>query len=274
MLALAGCSTQSGGQDNDWGQVLDMVTGQFDTHTSIALKQAASVPYATLGVRGGRRAADDDRAGGRRDRRQAVDLQGPPRHHHPQRAAWCARRGLLRNVDAVNFPAGDPVLAAAAGAAPIETTRFVDFWDLNRFSVPLHCVAVSRGADPVTILGKSIATVRVDESCESSTMDWTFTDSFWVGVRRHGLEVGPAHASRLRSPGARSLPPPGAAIKALSSGRAMRGPGSIEPAIESDAQESRLHAALVRCSAGMAFYRAQKERGARESASSRIRWSL
>lgn len=158
-----------------------MVGGQFDRHTDIALKQAASVPYATLGVRVG--------DGPQMMIVLAADETGDKLWTSKARLAITTRNGrvlrtagLLRNVDAVSFPGGDPVLAAAVGAAPIETTRFVDFWDLNRFSVPLHCVAVSRGADPVTILGKSIATIRVEESCESSAMNWTFTDSFWVGT--------------------------------------------------------------------------------------------
>jgi hypothetical protein len=90
--------------------------------------------------------------------------------------------GLPRNLDAVSFPAGDPVLDVARGAAQRQSIRYSDFWDLNRYSVPLHCLTASRGTDQVVILGKSIAVTRVEETCESATMDWSFTDTFWVGA--------------------------------------------------------------------------------------------
>jgi Group 4 capsule polysaccharide lipoprotein gfcB, YjbF len=178
-LALAGCGSQSGAPD--WDQVYDMVRGQVTgSAKDVTLEQAAAIPYATLGVRIG-------------DGQQAIVIlvggtAGEQLWTSKARVAITTRHGrviktagLPRNIDTVAFPGGDPVLEAAQGGPPRESTRTSDFWDLNRYQVPLRCVAASKGPESVTILGKPIATTRVDETCESSTMDWSFTDSFWIG---------------------------------------------------------------------------------------------
>ena len=206
LASVAGCSSQSGGAD--WSQIYDMVSGQIGGSSSnITLEQAAAVPFSTLGVRLG-------------DGPQAMvvlagQTGGDLLWTSKSRIAVTTRHGRLvkssglpRNLDSVDFPVGDPILEAAKGGPPIELQRMSDFWDLNRYSVPLHCVAVSRGADPITILGKSIATVRVDESCEGSTMEWSFTDSFWVGtnglvwksVQHYHPDYDPIELEILRPP--------------------------------------------------------------------------
>jgi len=180
LLALCACSSSS--SNADWDQVIDMVSGQLGSSSSdtITLQQAAAVPFASLGVRVGdgqeAMVILAGQAGGDFLWTSKARIAVTTRHGRIVRTS-----GLPRNLDSLYFPAGDPILDAAKNPGhPIESARMADFWDLNRYSVPLHCVAVSRGADPVTILGKTIQTVRVDETCEGSTMDWSFTDSFWV----------------------------------------------------------------------------------------------
>jgi hypothetical protein len=179
-LFLAGCGSQSGAPD--WGQMYDMIHGQITgSANNVTLEQAASIPYATLGVRIG----DGQQAivvlaggaGGDQLWTSRARIAITTRHGRVIKTA-----GLPRNIDTVSYSDRDPVLEAAQGGPPRESTRSSDFWDLNRYQVPLHCVAASKGPEAVTILGKSIATTRVDETCQSSTMDWSFTDSFWIGA--------------------------------------------------------------------------------------------
>lgn len=180
LACVSGCSSQSGSAE--WSQMFDMVSGQFSggSSSNVTLEQAASVPFATLGVRVGDGPQGmvvlAGETGGDLLWTSKARIAVTTRHGRIVKSS-----GLPRNLDSVYFPAGDQILEAAKGGPPLESQRMSDFWDLNRYSVPLHCVAVSRGADPITILGKTIATVRVDETCEGSTMEWSFTDSFWVG---------------------------------------------------------------------------------------------
>jgi hypothetical protein len=177
-LFLAGCGTGNGG---DWSNIIDAVqTSMAPGDKSITLDQAAAVPFATMGVRIGDGAqmlvvlAAD--SGGSRLWTSAAKIAITTRGGRVVRTA-----GLARNIDTVSFQAGDPLRDGLQDDQPRQSLRLVDYWDLNRYSVPLRCVTVSRGRDDVVILGKTIATTRVDESCEGATIDWTFTDSYWIG---------------------------------------------------------------------------------------------
>jgi len=179
-LALAGCGSQSGGM-SDWSQIVGMAGDEFGPSPSITLAQAAALPYASLGLRIG----DGSQmmvvlaasTSGDRLWTSVAKLAITTRDGRIVRTA-----GLPVNVDTMRFQGGiDPILAAAQGGPPRESLRFADYWDLNIYSVPIRCVTVSRGPDSVVILGKSISTTKVEESCEGSTLDWTFTDTFWVG---------------------------------------------------------------------------------------------
>jgi hypothetical protein len=179
-LVLAGCGSQTGGMAN-WNEIESMVGDQFGPAPSIQLGQAAAVPYASLGLRSG--------SGAQNMLVLAADTGGDRLWTSMAKIAITTRggrivrtAGLPRNVDTVASPNGnDPIAAVAQGGPPQQSLRFADYWDLNRFSVPLRCMTASRGADTVVILGKSIAVTRIEESCESKVLDWSFTDTFWVG---------------------------------------------------------------------------------------------
>jgi hypothetical protein len=178
-LALAGCGSQTGGMA-DWGQVVGIVSDQFGPSPSITLQQAAAVPFASLGVRIGdesqRMVVLAANTGGDLLWTSVAKLAITTRGGRIVRTA-----GLPLNVDTVRFQdATDPLLAAAQGGPPRQSLRFADYWDLNIYSVPIRCVTASRGPDSVVILGRSISVTKVEESCEGSTLDWTFTDTFWV----------------------------------------------------------------------------------------------
>ncbi|HEX3675099.1 MAG TPA: YjbF family lipoprotein [Rhizomicrobium sp.] len=205
-LALSGCGSQSGAPD--WDQIYGMVRGQITgSAKDVTLEQAAAIPYATLGVRiGDGQEAIVVLAGGAAGDRlwtSKARIAITTRHGRVIKTA-----GLPRNIDNVSFSGGDPVLEAAQGGPPRESTRASDFWDLNRYQVPLRCVAASKGPESVTILGKAIATTRVDETCQSSTMDWSFTDSFWVGpsglvwksIQHYHPDYDPLELEVLRPP--------------------------------------------------------------------------
>jgi hypothetical protein len=211
VLALAGCSSESnGGGGTEWGQIVDMVSGQVGGSSqsdTVTLAQAAAVPFATIGIR-----IND---GPQLMLVLAADEAGDHLWTSKARAAVTTRygrvvrtSGLPVNIDGVTYNGDDPVQVAARTGQTSEALRYADFWDLNRFSIPLRCVTVAKGSEPVTILGKSIATVRVDQTCESPSIDWSFTDSFWVGtsglvwksIQHYHPNAAPVEIEILRPP--------------------------------------------------------------------------
>ena len=175
-LGLASCSSDSGA---DWSQLYEAAKLTFASDAgSVTLKEAAAVPYASMGVRVG-------------DGAQAMvvlasGMQSEELWTSSARIALLTRGGRIvrtsgfaHNLSA--FAGDDPLpLFRDPAHAPVETTRQVDFWDMNLFAVTLHCRIASRGEDKVSILGASIDTHRVEENCTSEKPDWSFTDTFWM----------------------------------------------------------------------------------------------
>jgi len=175
-LLVSGCSSGSG---TGWEDVYDAAKLAFSGDGgTVTLKQAASVPYASMGVRVGDGPqamvvlASSDQAGRLWTSAAHVAIQ--------TRGGRIVRTsGFAHNLSAVS--GDDPLPAFAdADAGPRDLTRQVDFWDMNLFAVTLHCHIESKGADPVAILGTTIKTHRIEERCESETPDWSFTNMFWM----------------------------------------------------------------------------------------------
>jgi len=46
--------------------------------------------------------------------------------------------------------------------------------------VTLNCTLSHKGAQTIVILGRGIATLRVDEVCRSTNPRWSFTNTYWI----------------------------------------------------------------------------------------------
>lgn len=180
-LLLAGCSSDS---DVSWSQLYDAGKMALTSGgSSVTLEQAAAIPYATMGVRLG-------------DGNQQLIVLAS---NTPGGLIWTSSAriaittdngrilrtaGFAHNLDATVIE-GDDALPYFRDprAAPRDVIRDIDLWDMKEFSAPLRCQLVSAGSDDVEVLGKRIATHRVDENCRSDTLDWSFTDRFWMDDR-------------------------------------------------------------------------------------------
>jgi hypothetical protein len=69
---------------------------------------------------------------------------------------------------------------ATAVRGPFASTRLEDFPEMGLYGVRVSCQARLAGRQSIKILGQAIATVRVDEACNSRDPDWSFTDNFWL----------------------------------------------------------------------------------------------
>jgi hypothetical protein len=204
-LLLAGCSSDG---DTSWQDIYGAAKLAFSGDGgAITLKQAASVPYASMGVRMGDGPeqmvvlASDAQSGQlwTSAAHIAVETRG---------GRIVRTSGFAHNLSAV---AGDDPLAAFADpAAPArDTVRQIDFQDMNLFAVTLHCHIESEGSDPVTILGARIKTLRIEETCHSEKPDWSFTNVFWMdtsglvwkSVQHIHPDLDPLETEILRPPG-------------------------------------------------------------------------
>jgi hypothetical protein len=178
LLLLGGCSTQN----NIWGQYLQVLRESWRNSTgsgTVSMEQAAGVPYASLAYR----------VDGSSEAMLvlATDSNGDLLWTAASRVVLMTRDGrVLRSVGFAHDRGGMTSESARVPAPalalqkPYRSVRLADFPDAELYGVRLTCVTTSRGPEMVTILGTALATRRVEETCQSRSPRWSFTDHYWV----------------------------------------------------------------------------------------------
>jgi hypothetical protein len=59
-------------------------------------------------------------------------------------------------------------------------TRQEDLPDIPAYGATITCSTVSKGQETIVKLGRGIPTARIDETCRSAELKWSFTDSYWI----------------------------------------------------------------------------------------------
>ena len=180
-LLAAACSSSSSGNTN-YSQFYQIVRQSLSAsfgNSRITREQAAAIPYATMGysLDGGNQALLV----------LGTDSGGELLWTSAAHVVIVTRDGrIVRTLglghDLSSLTARNTGLPAPATAVhqPFSSARLEDFPELGLYGVLVTCRARLVGRQSITILGQAIATFRVDETCNSSKPDWSFTDSFWV----------------------------------------------------------------------------------------------
>ncbi len=207
---LAGCDSFN---NSVWGQYAELMHQSFSASfrtVSITRTQAAAIPYASLGYR----VAE----GPEQLLVLATDSNGEQlwtsaRHVvlTTQAGRVLRTQGLGHDLGATTAASGRDVPAPAMALThPVTYTRLLDVTDMGIYGAPLTCRMSGPRPETTRILGSSIATMRVDEFCQAPSLDWSFTDSFWIDAKS-GLvwrslqhihpKLGELHIEIFRPPG-------------------------------------------------------------------------
>ena len=179
-LLVGGCSSTG---DSDYSQFYRALRQSISSgfgNGGVTREQAAAIPYASMGYR-------------LNDASQqilvlATDANGEQLWTSAAHIVIATRGGrivrtvgLPANVSAVT-PAGSQTIPplTATFSSPVRYSRLEDFPDSQIFGAPLTCDAVDRGRQTIVILGHGISTRKIDENCASTSLGWSFTDSYWV----------------------------------------------------------------------------------------------
>jgi hypothetical protein len=179
-LLLAGCTSTN--QSSTYSQYFLLVRKAFTTGLSaqrVTRQQAAAIPYASLGYRVG--------GGPELILILATDNAGEQLWTASNHVVLMTNggrvvrtQGLERNMGTTTSASGDIPPPARARTGPLSYTRLVDFPDLDVYGAALNCSLSQARPETVTILGSTIATLRVNETCRAPSLDWSFTNSFWI----------------------------------------------------------------------------------------------
>ena len=173
---LTGCSSDGGG---DWIAMFQAArTSWEERDASVALKDAASIPFATLGVR-----IDDGRE---QILILALDTDGERLWTAASRIAISMRGGRIIGTAGFGTDLSGFVSEQGTQEDWRQTHAYTwtgDFSDLGYYAVPVNCEVRPAGIDPITILGKSFDTVRVEETCRAEMLNWSYTNTYWVSAQ-------------------------------------------------------------------------------------------
>lgn len=182
VLFLAGCTSDQGA----WGAYFQIIkqgiSGSFHK-VGITREQAAGIPYASLGFR----------INGNNESLLvlATDNNGDQLWTAASHIVLLTHGGrVLRSIGLSHDIAGTTSQGAAglpplsdALRGPYHSTRLVDLPDIRAYGVAVNCVTTARGPQNLSIIGTTIATIRIDETCSSTNPRWSFTDNYWIDAK-------------------------------------------------------------------------------------------
>jgi hypothetical protein len=193
---LAGCSSSGTSSYAQYYQVLRQSVTASMGSGRITKDQAAAIPYASMGYRVNDASeqlvvlATD--ANGEQLWTSSAHIVITTRGGRITRTV-----GLERDIAGLGPKIGAqlPEIAAAL-KGDVTYARVQDFPSLPAYAVTANCTLSQRGAQTIVILGRGIATARVDESCQSANPRWSFTNSYWIDPQtglcwRSRQHVGP-----------------------------------------------------------------------------------
>jgi len=180
LFMLAGCSSSG---TSDYSQfyraVRQSVAASFGD-ARITKAQAAAIPYASMGYRvnGGAEQlvvlATD--ANGEQLWTSAAHIVIVTRGGRITRTV-----GLEHDVSGVTPKSGQQIPDVGAALKDNVTyTRLEDFPDIPAYGAALVCTLSRKRAQTIVILGRGIATIRIDEICRGTDLKWSFMDSYWI----------------------------------------------------------------------------------------------
>ena len=172
-----GCGANSNSNESRYASIVwRLVTGD---RMEVSREQAGAIPFASIGVTIGR--ADE-----------GLMVLGLA---EGEREEWYARTQMIamsngRILQTEGFPFNLSRLevrsrdgATTLGGAPpagAEYSLVIDFQDLRLIGAGADCRASETGPESIEILGTSLITRHVVESCEIAVIDWSFENEFWV----------------------------------------------------------------------------------------------
>jgi hypothetical protein len=180
LALLGGCESQDGSNYAQMWKILRASVAAGFGDQKITRDQAAAIPYASMGWRVG--------GGNQMLVVLATDNGGQLMWTSAARIVLVTRDGrLMRSVGLAHDLGGTTAKGggnlpapATALAGAFSSSRLADYPDTGRYSVPINCTTRVAGPQAISILGRALATIRVDEACSSPSLRWRFTDRYWI----------------------------------------------------------------------------------------------
>lgn len=184
LLLLSGCDSTGSTDYSLYYQALrQSMSAGFGSPHRVTKDEAAAIPYASIGYR-----VDD---GPEQLLVLAIDSGGEELWTSANHVVIVTRDGrivrtvgLAEDVGALTAQKGQQIFSpAAADRGPVTMVRLEDFPGIPAYGATVTCRAVPQGLQTIVILGHGITTKKVDETCHSNLLNWSFTDTYWIDTK-------------------------------------------------------------------------------------------
>lgn len=199
---VGGCSS---GGNADLRSLASVIRLSLGPAQRVTIKQAAAIPYATIGIRLG--------TGPQAIATLATDDGGQRLWASGQKVMIATTRGgqIQRTVGLPNnltwlMPSG----TAEANPSAKRSVWLADFADLGVYATPIQCDTLASANVQISILGTRIATRRTIVRCVAPQLNWSFQNAYWTDLQT-GLvwrsiqhvhpKLDPIEIETLRPPG-------------------------------------------------------------------------
>ena len=181
VVALASSLAACGGvyDDSDFlrmGNLLIQQTGLFGGDDSVTREKAASVPYASIGVRLGSSqeamlilaTASGDNLRWQAGTQFVISTRDGRVTHTV---------GFAHNLDGFQGPISD-----SASLPPEQGGSYhylYDMVDMGKYGIYARCSQHDEGAEQIVIIGVPHDTRHIVEDCKAKQLDWRFSNEYW-----------------------------------------------------------------------------------------------
>ncbi len=180
LFLLAACSSSGTSDYSQFYRALRQGVKAGFGNGRVTKAQAAAIPYASMGYR-----VD---GGAEQLVVLATDANGEQLWTSAAHVVIVTRAGrivrtvgLAHDVSAVTPKTGSQLPAIAdVLKGDVTYTRLEDFPNIPVYGAAITCRSSRKGAQTIVILNRGVPTVRVDETCRSADLKWSFTDSYWL----------------------------------------------------------------------------------------------
>ena len=173
--ALGGCSSAG---NADLRSITSIIKLAFAPPQRVTIKQAAAIPFATIGIRLGNgpqaiaTLATDDGT-------QRLWASGQKVMIATTRSGQIQRTVGLGNNLTWMIPSG----SSEGNPAARRSTWTADFADLGIYAATIQCDAIASANVQISILGNSIATRRTNVRCVAPQLNWSFQNAYWTDLQ-------------------------------------------------------------------------------------------
>jgi len=199
---VGGCSS---GGNADLRSIASVIRLSLGPAQRVTLKQAAAIPYASIGIRLG--------TGPQAIATLATDDGGQRLWASGQKVMIVTTRsGQIQRTVGLPYNLTWLMQSGSTEANPSarRSTWSADFADVGIYGAAIQCDALASANVQISILGNRIATRRTLVRCVATQLNWSFQNAYWTDLRT-GLvwrsiqhvhpKLDPIEIETLRPPG-------------------------------------------------------------------------